>query len=692
MERPGSRASAVPQERLDGLTEAFRCLEAASRPRRSAAGLARLILAEVRGPEGGEGTSVELACASLGLVVRMSRRGRNGTPEVALYCREVLTRLLEDLDLMSPLVHLFRSEDQVLSHLAAKCVSACVCSDLIDSGLVRPAWQQTCVLVFHCSPPDAELNSCLWSLTAVLKHLLKRAHGDALGKLLLVFDSSLSVLCSRFLPLEGEQAGQCPEAWAGSSRWGTTLCLLLDLLEVLTASRLTCGAGVCLRSQRLTHIHASPLLMAVSCSSQYFVKKRVLLLLKRVVLGNAGEDWLTGDVLSTGPRNKCVTPDMSSLALSVLQMVATGWLQGVQVEAASFFGGTRHSRGAEDGESNCVMWRAVSLLVLKSIELHIQTGAGLLSPAEVSGYLRTLWDVLRRSNVQLTEVTHSCCFFSLLFGEQDDDMMEAAKALLSISLHLRDGSARLPGSADLEAACTSGCNPHCHFLLLLQSISFDHSMLLDFLISMETCFLEYFVRYLKYLRADWPGFTAVCQRVDKSLPAATHGGTTGSRSCPDQMELSSCVQLGSSPGLRLVEYDSSDESDPDDREVSPEPQRIWLAPKRSGMSGCRKWEVSETSRPPLPVRRPDCLESSEPLSEPNASLEGGRGGSLVVLSGQACPNMVPLSVTSTTAVDCLLKLSEMIARLQMKKLFPYNPSSLLKLLARVQECSQRVNE
>lgn len=56
---------------------------------------------------------------------------------------------------------------------------------------------------------------------------------------------------------------------------------------------------------------------------------------------------------------------------------------------------------------------------------------------EVYGYLQSLWGFLRRHNVQLKEATHLCCWVNLLFGEQDDDMMEASKALLSIFLHHR---------------------------------------------------------------------------------------------------------------------------------------------------------------------------------------------------------------------------------------------------------------
>lgn len=158
--------------------------------------------------------------------------------------------------------------------------------------------------------------------------------------------------------------------------WRTTFCLLLDLLEVLTASSLISGAGVSLKSQRLTHLHSSALLTTISCTSEYFVKKRVLLLLKRAVLQKAGEDWPLGEVLSTSLKYEHFSSDMSMLAETVLTAVAANWLHSVQVESASFFGGTRHIRDDEGQKPDCVVLRAVSLLLLKSIELHMQTAGG----------------------------------------------------------------------------------------------------------------------------------------------------------------------------------------------------------------------------------------------------------------------------------------------------------------------------
>ncbi|XP_076586414.1 protein Lines homolog 1 isoform X1 [Chaetodon auriga] len=693
-------------ERFDCLKDAFKCIQAGSCPGQSVADVAGVIFSGVRGlpgqdresaPAGYYDSSMELTYISVTLVenIASSLTSHSLAPEVALYCVEILRVLFQDMDLMSQLVDHFQADDQIVSHLAAKSVSTCVNHHLHQTGTVSPVWEQKCLQAFHSSPPGAELEACLWSLTEVLKRLLKGAHqGEILVKLLAAFDCSLSALCSKFLPEERSEAAQRWMGCTSSRHWGTTFCLLLDLLEVLTASSLMCGAGVCLKSQRLTHLHSSALLTTISCSSQYFVKKRALLLLKRAVLQKAGEDWALGEMLFTGPKYEHFSSDMSTLSRSVLTAVAADWLQSVQVDSASFFGGTRHIRGDGGQKPDCVMLRAVSLLLLKSVELHIQTAAGAAgvdSATEVYGYLQSLWAFLKRHSIQLMEVTHLCCWVSLLFGEQDDDMMEAAKALLSIFLHHRLCSG-LDESAVLETACASGCNPHCHFLLLLQSISFDHSILLDFLISTETCFLEYFVRYLKYLRADRQGFTAACGRISASdcplslqrSRSASCGGDMFALTCkaePDQAESSSCVQPAGA-GLRLVDYANSDESDPENMECQDE----------LGTSGCDK---SRFSGPPPSATQKQYESSGSTglLSQHNSTVERRPEGSLlqVFQSEQtSCPNMAGQMTcdTSARAVLCLSELRDVVTRLQTKKLFPYNPSSLLQLLEQVLNRSQ----
>uniref|UniRef100_UPI003AAC4CCB protein Lines homolog 1 n=1 Tax=Centroberyx gerrardi TaxID=166262 RepID=UPI003AAC4CCB len=680
----------IMRNHFDSVTEAYRCLLRGSCLSQSAGDVASVIVSAVCGlspvqerdcshlcqPKESSDSEyesrVDLTCITLTLVEKISSSlmSQSMPPEVSLYFMEVLRVLFQEGDFMSKLVHQFQAEDQLISHLAAKTVSTYTFYELQISGTFSPVWQQECVQVFHNSSPCNELDACMWSFTDVLKKLLKGSHEEILWKLLAAFDPGLSALCSRFLPEERKEARQSAVDFTSTEHWGTTLSTLLDLLEVLTASRRTCRTGVCLQSQRLTHVHASALLRIVDSPSKYFVKKRALLLLKKALLQKAGEDMALGDVSAAGMKDEQFSADVTTLADGVLQAVSADWLQRVQVEAAaSFFGGSCRVEADGDQKPDHVMIRAVSLVVLKSMELKIQLagGTGVSRAVAVHGYLQALSGFLRQQGVPPEEASHRCCWFTLLFGEQDDDMMEAAKALLSIFLHHRLSSG-LHDAAASEAACASGCNPHCHFLLLLRSVSFDHSILLDFLISTETCFLEYLVRYLKHLRADWEGFTLACRRIEalcvppSTLIPAVDGASLAS-------------------GLRLVDYGSSEESDTEDMEVSDDSQGN-TGPRSRGSD-----VMLGTSGPPAPIVRTEHEPSDSTAraqTDPSSAPERGTRGS--------CPNITPLSretprsgaETSRRTISCLSELRAVVARLRMKKLFPYNPSSLLKLLAQVE--------
>ena len=53
-------------------------------------------------------------------------------------------------------------------------------------------------------------------------------------------------------------------------------------------------------------------------------------------------------------------------------------------------------------------------------------------------------------------------------------------------------------------------NPHIMFTEFLAVLHYDHTVLLDFLVSCETAFLEYMMGYLQLLVHDWEGF---CQQL-----------------------------------------------------------------------------------------------------------------------------------------------------------------------------------
>ncbi|CAB1339039.1 unnamed protein product [Coregonus sp. 'balchen'] len=593
----------------------------------------------------------ELACLVLTLVEKISTKltSQQLSQETSLYFKDVSTVLFQDMDFMSKLVHLVRCKDRLLSHLAAKSVSSYVIFELHCFNTVNQIWKWKCLQVLQNPCSGNELDACTWSLTTVLKAVLKETSEykpGTLEKLLATFDPAVTSAYSQLVPVE--RAGHGDSASYPSNNtadWATTLSNLLDLLEVLTASRFKLSTtSVCFTSSRLALVQASALLRIVDSHVDYFVKKRVLLLLKRILLQKAGEDMALGEASSLTHGDDHMTSDILALADDVLRAVHADWLQCVPVESAAiFFGGTGQLRGGSSDEFDHVMLRAVSLVVLN------------------------------QRGVQLKQGSHSCCWVSLVFGEQDDDMMEAAKALLLIYLHHR-----VTSDLDADAACVVGGNPHCHFLFLLRSISFDHSILLDFLISTETCFLEYFVRYLKHLRDDWEGVRTVCQKMDGSDRCKLSWKISQKNdklldNLREELQQSLCVSRGS--------VSTSSHHGGSVTIVDPEPAQC-LQPSLCLPSGS-----ANTLASPPPLRLVDYGSSEESETE-DGDLPS------VLTQDRLHSNSVIHTHNSNTfdrMVMCLTELRVVVTRLQRRSLFPYNATSLLKLLTQIEakRCSSR---
>ncbi|XP_033843517.1 protein Lines homolog 1 [Periophthalmus magnuspinnatus] len=598
-------------EPLAPLDELYRCVLSADCPSLSPADTACLL----RSCLGAHGTGVsalepgcesacapELQCVGLTVLEQLLCRLTvgSGGPEFHLFAEESWSLLQSDV--VGALLQLFHSEDLLVSHLSVMCVSAVVLHQLHQTGLVSSEWSQWCHQALGTSPHPLStagslcptghpVDACVRSLTEVLRRLLKGGHYELAEKVLVGFDCTLSAFCSQLLSVD---------TGTGCGGWGASVSLLLDLLEVLCACRSLCeqqGAALsgqcllCLCTSKLLALCSSPLLQPEPA-----VRRRVLVLLKKALVQKAGEDW-------TGGQSGLRCNDVSLLANSVLRVAAGGGLKGVRVEGESFFGGTVGSGPSVDN----VTLRALCLVLLKAMELQCQPSQ-LVSHAELVPFhlcLQSLWDVLPADPVaHPSGQPHHCCSrLSSVFGEQDDDMIEAAKALLSIFLHHRKQEPALSPTPHPLWACSLGLNPHCHFLLLLRSLAFDHRVLLDFLISTETCFLEYFVCYLRLLRTDPEGFSAACSEP------RTEWGTRGS-------ERTECAEgVGQNCGVLLVDYSSSGES-----------------------------------------------ETEEAEGAVNCGRDQDRG---------SCWG---------AAVRCLSLLLELMSRLHSKNLFPYNPSSLMKLL------------
>uniref|UniRef100_A0A8C6SUB9 Protein Lines N-terminal domain-containing protein n=1 Tax=Neogobius melanostomus TaxID=47308 RepID=A0A8C6SUB9_9GOBI len=534
-------------EPLAPLEELYHCVLSADclslTPAHSANLLRSCLYAQGAGESACECASAsELQCVSLTVLEQLLCRlaARRGGPDFHLFAEETWSLL--QADVMGALLQQLNSEDLLVSHLSVTCASAAVIYQLHNTGSVNAEWSRWCIQTLR-GPLGPPVDACVRSLTEVLRRLLKGAHYELGKKVLVEFDSSLSASCPRWLSAD---------AGGGCDGRGSSISLVVDLLEVLCACRSVCAHGATLSSLCLLGVCSRELLALCSCSKPA-VRRRVLLLLKRALVQRAGEDWLGGH-----QGQSC--RDVSLLAHSVLRAAAEGELKGVPLEGMPFFGGTQTVSSGRSVDN--VSLRALCLVLLKSMELQCHPDGSVVhaEPVPLALCLQSLWDILPMDSPvpPSGQPRHCCSRVSSVFGEQDDDMMEAAKALLCIFLQHRQQEPAQSTSL-LLWACPLGLNPHCQLLLLLRSLSFDHRVLLDFLISTETCFLEYFVRYLRFLRTDPGGFSAACASV--CLEQQQPGKDGGYRGCRGAGGAEDTGGAGQGCGVVLVDYSSSGESD-----------------------------------------------------------------------------------------------------------------------------------
>nr|XP_034986669.1 protein Lines homolog 1 isoform X1 [Zootoca vivipara]XP_034986671.1 protein Lines homolog 1 isoform X1 [Zootoca vivipara] len=634
---------------------------------------------------------------------------------------EIIRILLKEANIDLKLIHLLFVSDKQLSYQASKTLVFLVHFQLTEEGSLNSAWFAFCSETLSGFPKSSHVAECLWTLTNVISEILKDeglCKGGGLQKILTSLDNVLEDFYNRIPSSYSEIAQDSPV----SAKATNDLSSFLDLLELLVASRTQ--APLNLVCQRMLLLNVSCVLGLVTSPVHDLIKKKAIVLLKKCVLHKAGEDLIKGKVPSFSHPNLHFDKDRLVFADVVLQFVATGWLNRFTLsEKASYYGGSQVKPEVGFCCSPAqVTLRALSLVLLKALEVKITDSA---SEAEARVHLESIMHpllVFLKSHVWSSHASeHPCAWLSALFIEQDDDMLEAAKTLLTVHLKFerfwhKAGLSLCHSDDGTWTAFThqNGCNPHCIFLFLLKSISFDATVLLDFLISSETCFLEYFVRYLKLLVQDWDHFVKIskyfkttsngelsfsmvnfsCQeksayRLDSNLQDASYDPPSGidilSTSFPNLSALWHTDSQAAKPSRsnllqesdntssvralqRLVDYESSEDSEVESIEEESLADMRQTPLDRACAEVTGLMDVGgQTERC---VLLQDTLDTSSPFH--STILLNKLGSEIGVLQ---------------KSVKCLQQVHESVSRLHRRNLFPYNPSALLKLLTSVDTIS-----
>ncbi|KAM6257416.1 protein Lines homolog 1 isoform 1-T1 [Porphyrio hochstetteri] len=677
----------------------------------------------------------EVMLLQLTLIKMMVAKAESQEIELSMrqkYC-EIFVLLLKEERIDSKLICLLSSYDQLLSHMASKCLASLVYFQLKEENALNVTWLTFTVKTLSGFPENTQVAECLWTLTIIIKDILKDKpfpKAGILQKLLAPLDAVLEGFYSSILFHHFDSHHYTsPYSEAANNLIG-----FIDLLEALLDSRTELELP--LGCQRVLFLKLSYVLNLISSSIHFLIKKKSIMLLKKCVLYKSREDGTSGLLFLQAPS---LYEDMLALSSAALQVVNLTWLNQIPLsEKASYFGGTEAAPGGgTQGGSDQTVLRALSLVVLKALEFRFQNSA---TEAEIKDFqdsmsqLLIFWQSHLKSSPQSHPVVHHCEWLSLIFIEQDDDMWEAAKALLLIYLkldRLRHDAADNFSQEEEESwnslTHANGCNPHCIFLFFLEKIAFDSTVLLDFLISSETCFLEYLVRYLKLLRKDWYQFVDTCKHFD-----AKHGTSQAISSVkPPHQEKQSCITAESlqnaccepepqpqplislaashnylvftteqgdnevaesnqsnslictdSTSLlgslqSLVNYDSSEDS-----ELDSDGKECLVNTKQVPLNNEGETRIRETSC--------SCTDDKRNTQVLPMKQKGSNTSSCLTCTVSS-DNTIPLRIMLYKSTKCLEELQKAISRLQRRNLFPYNPSALLKLLSHIEKISKNMN-
>ncbi|XP_060709227.1 protein Lines homolog 1 isoform X2 [Hemiscyllium ocellatum] len=611
---------------------------------------------------------------------------------------KTLRILLEDMELLSKLVLLFGHPDKLLSHLAVKSVASLILVEILVMDLSVESWISSYLYALSEDPGNSQAAEWVQTITLVIKEVLKRKSLNKaviIEKFLTPMDSVFSGLYS-FMFTSYSDDCQTIGATTGPDTENiatTNQLVFVDLLEIFVSIRIQLKLNFpCLR---ILYLRTSQLLQYVVSSAHYLVKKRLLVLLKQCVLCHASESNVNDSSCATSEQDIHMQHDLLAVSNAVLQALVSGQFRELAVSPKPCFFGGNEVVGVVD--SNCgpdlVMIRAVCLILIKAMEIKVQT--------------RTF------------DVTEQ------VFGEQDDDMVEAARALLTIYISCYRSLDIYPqeNANNSCEACEHCFNPHCIFLLILQSLVFDHSVLLDFLISTETCFLEYLVRYLRLLQEDWRFFCCICAQFDEAAAAESF-------CCSEINEI--CDDFSLIPPVEQDRTNNQIVTENSKEAVVTPTTPHFLTPVRDPRNNVDTVKSSNSghlmsSNRPWPCEQPRSLvdyESSEDsdneVMEASClnilSLDTNQGivtnNTLTIgetvkhdpeaisikvvrnpreIKSHSCENntKMPLERIFKKSVSCLTELRKTISRLQRRNLFPYNATALLKLLSDIETRSRR---
>lgn len=288
-----------------------------------------------------------------------------------------------------------------------------------------------------------------------------------------------------------------------TSEYEATVVTFLELWEALISVK----ANLSVADTKPFYAHLDSIVMLLSPSVPPVVWKSILNLLNEVLC--YGSTLALQDVLAEEP-------------CALAHLVVRGVKDSRLLDGLPYRGGSgRFGGGVGDGDKPLL--KKMVLLVLKAVAVTVKetrcdsSDSSLSSDADEADadmalIERSIREVLRKVDqcvkalVPFHPETPLAQWVVQLFADQDDALIESMVCCLdtAVGLVYRDSV----GQPD--ATLKRILSPAATFIQFVKAVSHEPDVLLDLLVSNETCFLLYLLRTLKFVRRNWEEFLQEC--------------------------------------------------------------------------------------------------------------------------------------------------------------------------------------
>lgn len=209
---------------------------------------------------------------------------------------------------------------------------------------------------------------------------------------------------------------------------------------------------------------------------------------------------------------------------NLVSLIGTNNVQSINYHDNSFQMINTHDTTTYVRNIDKTLLQKMALLVLKSVAVTVKETRSDSSDSSIDStdyealedmklIERSIRDALEKlerfikSTLEFHPESHFSKILIHLFDDQDDYLIEAMVCTLDVTSGISFRNNAFP---ELVAML----NPVLTFLEFLKMISNSSELLLDLLVSNETCFLLYLLRFLKYIRLNWSMFVQSCRHSD----------------------------------------------------------------------------------------------------------------------------------------------------------------------------------